>query len=211
MTCECSSPVCVSACVSPPHKSLSLRLCQARPAPQTLWRWRRWRIAPPSWPGAAAETTAAPSSITSSRPGPPSPWAGRRWTQVGGAHGRIFFSYCWCWRSDEAPTALTLHLSPQTKTVLTCFSQISCRPFSGFKLYRHLKNSQFQKDQYYPAYCSCRTSRSSESAGIPSGRVQRIVTLLLFYCVFYYFSLTHRFPIYAYPYPSVWHFWNNTF
>ena len=69
---------------------LFLWLRQVPPALQTLWRWRRWQTAQPSWPGAPAETTAAPSPITSSRPGLPSLWAGRGLTQVGSGRKMIF-------------------------------------------------------------------------------------------------------------------------
>ena len=69
---------------------LFLWLRQVPPALQTLWRWRRWQTAQPSWPGAPAETTAAPLPITSSRPGLPSLWAGRGLTQVGSGRKMIF-------------------------------------------------------------------------------------------------------------------------
>lgn len=75
---------CASACIS---HCLFLWLNQVRPARQTQWRWRRWQTAQHSWPGAPAETTAAPSPITSSRPELPSLWAGRGLTQVGSAGG----------------------------------------------------------------------------------------------------------------------------
>lgn len=95
------SLVCASACASP-SQCLFLWLSQAPPALQTLWRWRRWQTAQPSWPGVPAETTAAPSLITSSRPGLPSLWAGRGLTQVGRTRWWIFILYrMWCYSDNS--------------------------------------------------------------------------------------------------------------
>lgn len=75
------SVVCASACANT-SQYLFLWLSQALPALQTQWRWRRWQTVQPSWRGAPAETTAAPSPITSFKPELPSLWAGRGLTQV---------------------------------------------------------------------------------------------------------------------------------
>lgn len=72
-------------------------LCQARRALRTLWQWRRSPTVPPSWPGVAAVTMAAPSPATSSRRGPPLPWAGRGSTPV--SHNSLTptsFYLGWC-------------------------------------------------------------------------------------------------------------------
>lgn len=95
------SLVCATACASASQR-LFLWLSQAPPALQTLWRWRRWQTVRPSWPGAPAETTAAPSPITSSRPGLPSLWAGRGLTQVGIAWRGIFILYHMEYYSDNS-------------------------------------------------------------------------------------------------------------
>lgn len=75
------SVVCASACANT-SQYLFLWLSQALPALQTQWRWRRWQTVQPSWRGAPAETTAAPSPITSFKPELPSLWVGRGLTQV---------------------------------------------------------------------------------------------------------------------------------
>lgn len=85
-------PVSLHIYISP-FPFVFLWLSQAHPAHQNLWRWRRWQTAQPSWPGAQAEITAAPSPTTSYRPELLSLWAGRGSTQVGSTEEMLFFYF----------------------------------------------------------------------------------------------------------------------